>query len=72
MDGNGYKELNPILDGLSRDQAAAARIGGYALVYLAAEYIPKWRTPILIGVNAMSGVCVINNFNKGIGFKIEF
>ena len=72
LDNNGYKELNPILDGLSRDQATAAMIGGYALVYFAAEYIPRWRTEILIGFTALSGVCVINNFNNGFGFKIEF
>ena len=30
IDNNGYKELNPILDGLSRDQATAAMLGGYA------------------------------------------
>ena len=72
IDGNGYKELNPILDGLSRDQATAAMIGGYALVYLAAEYIPRWRTEILIGFTALSGVCVINNFNNGFGLKFNF
>ena len=68
-DNNGYYEMNPLYDGLTRDQTTAAMLAGYGLLYLAANYIPKYRTPILVGANIVSGVCVINNHSIGVSIK---
>ena len=68
-DDNGYDETNPCLGGLGRDEATAAMVLGYGVVYLAAEYIPEWRTEILTGFNVISGVCVINNATIGVGLS---
>ena len=68
-DDNGYHECNPVLDGLGRDGATAAMVLAYPIVYMLANYIPKYRTPILIIVNAMSGICVINNHSIGVRIK---
>ena len=69
-DNSGYTEMNPFLDGLGRNGATVAMIGGYGLVYVLANYIPKWRTSILMGTTAAAGYCVINNHS--IGVRIEF
>jgi len=69
-DGNGYEEKNPCLDGLGRDGATVAMVGGYFVAYLLANYVPKWRTPILVVFNVTTGLCVINNHS--IGVRIRF
>ena len=66
-DNNEFSEENPCLDSFGRDGATAAMILGYGVVYLAAEYIPKWRTEILTGANIVSGICVIRNESIGVG-----
>ena len=67
---NGYRESNPCLDGLGRDGATVAMLLGYPMVYLIANYIPTYRTPILVGFNVLTGICVINNHS--IGVRIRF
>ena len=67
---NGYEESNPCLDGLGRDGATVAMLLGYPMVYLIANYIPTYRTPILVGFNVLTGICVINNHS--IGVRIRF
>ena len=67
--GSGYNELNPMLDGVGQNEATAIMVGGYLVTYLLAEYIPSWRTEILIGSNVLSGICVVNNHSIGVGFE---
>ncbi|MFX0194562.1 MAG: hypothetical protein ACFFCW_00445 [Candidatus Hodarchaeota archaeon] len=71
-DNNGFKECNPVLDSLSRDEATAVQIGMNLAILGIADYFPKIRTPLLIGGNALSWGCVINNHQIGVRIGGKF
>jgi len=69
-DGNGFREGNPILEGLGPDGATVFKLGFNGLAYYALDKYPNARTPGLIALNILAGVCVVHNHS--IGLRIKF
>ena len=68
-DGNGFREGNPLLEGLGSDGATAFKLGFNGVAYYALDKYPNCRTPGLIALNILMGVCVIHNHSVGVRIK---
>ena len=65
-----YYEINPLLDGLNKDQATAVMLGTNLGLYFLSDYFEEWRTYILLGAVGVKWGLVIHN-NK-IGVEMEW
>ena len=63
-----WRELNPLLSGLNRDQATGVMMLDMALVAGLANEFPKYRTWIIGIPMSLALACVFNNWKIGVTF----
>lgn len=68
LSNDNFYEINPIMENMTPNQSTAYMVGTWGLVYLLADYIPKYRTLIIMVPLAISAACVMNNFSIGVRF----
>ena len=63
-----WRELNPLLSGLNRDQATGMMVASSGAVYLLADKFPEYRTWIIAVPMSLALACVFNNWKIGVTF----
>ena len=59
-------ELNGLLDGMKPAEAVISLAVSFGIMYFLADYFEDYRTPILIGYDAVKTMITINNIDYGI------
>jgi hypothetical protein len=62
-----YYEMNPILDGLTPNQATAVMLGSTVAFYFILDWLSEdWRTPVLLGANMLKFGLIQHNYSIGL------